>query len=153
MRLTRVLVAEDSDVYGTALTRFIASQPDMEVVGRASDGEGAIRMADSSRPDVVLMDVCMPGIGGVEATRLIVQTTKEVRVIALTADDTAEVEHRCITAGASAFLSKWEADQRLPDVIRRVTSEVRAQPGGECQSLRDRVEGHVSRGRGVRIEP
>lgn len=118
MGLTRVLVADDNETYGTLLSRFVSSQPDMEVVALATDGAEAIHLASLLEPDVVLMDLCMPRLDGFQATRVLADTNRNVKVIALTAHRWADSERRSREAGACAFVRKADVDARLPDVIR-----------------------------------
>jgi two-component system nitrate/nitrite response regulator NarL len=115
---TRVLVADDNGRYRSLLSRFVSSQPDMEVVGLATDGDEAVRLASQLLPDVVLMDLCMPGIGGIEATRVLANTHREIRVVALTAHQSDDSESRSVEAGAAAFLRKTDVDVRLLDLVR-----------------------------------
>jgi NarL family two-component system response regulator LiaR len=118
MQRTRVLVADDNGIYRAQLGRFVSSQPDMEVVGFASDGGEAVSLASLLRPDLVLMDLCMPGLDGFDATQTLASSHAEVKVIALTAHRAPDTEQRSLEAGAAAFLRKSDVDSRLLDVIR-----------------------------------
>jgi DNA-binding NarL/FixJ family response regulator len=118
---TRVLVADDNDGYGGTLTRFIASQPDMEVVGVASDGRQAVLMAGVLKPDVVLMDLYMPGVDGFEATRRLKEVDASPRVVVMTAHQSEENRVRAVAAGADAFLLKHQVAHELIDVIGGLT--------------------------------
>lgn len=122
---TRVLVADDNGVYRVQLGRFLASHPDMEVVGYASDGLDAVRLASLLQPDVVLMDLCMPECDGFDATRALKVAREDVNVIALTAHRTPDVEQRSIEAGAAAFLSKSDVDRKLIELIRGICANER----------------------------
>lgn len=113
-----MLVADDNETYGVLLSRFVASQPDMEVVGLATNGGEAVHLATLLHPDLVLMDLCMPGIDGFDATRVLSETNRDIKVVALTAHHTGETEQRCREAGARAFLRKADVDALLLDVIR-----------------------------------
>jgi len=117
---TRVLVADDNGTYGRLLSRFVAAQPDMEVVGLATDGSEALHLASLLRPDLVLMDLCMPGLDGFEATRVLSETDRDIKVIALTAHRMDDSEQLCRGAGACAFLRKADVDGRLLDTIRNL---------------------------------
>jgi DNA-binding NarL/FixJ family response regulator len=119
---TRVLVADDNGTYGVLLSRFVSSQPDMEVIGLATDGAQAVSLATLLRPDLVLMDLCMPGIDGFEATRMLTATYGSGKVIAMTAHHSTDVECRVREAGAVAFLRKDEVDAKLLDLIRELTA-------------------------------
>jgi CheY-like chemotaxis protein len=118
---TRVLVADDNGTYGALLSRFVQSQPDMEFVGLVSNGGDAVQVASVLRPDVVLMDLCMPGLDGFEATRVLSDTLQGVKVIALTAHREADSEQRVRDAGAVAFIRKSEVDAQLLETIRGLT--------------------------------
>jgi DNA-binding NarL/FixJ family response regulator len=117
----RVLLADDQPLVRTGLRMILAAEPDLEIVGEASDGAEAIAMCARSRPDVVLMDVRMPGIDGIEATRAI--TTSQVpapRVLVLTTFDLDDVVYDALRAGACGFLLKDASEERLTTAIRVV---------------------------------
>ena len=120
MGRTRVVVADDNGTYGVLLSRYLSSQPDLEVVGLAYDGTEAIRMATTLRPDLVVMDLRMPGVDGFEATRVLNESQPDVKVIALTAYGAGDSERRAAEAGAVAFLPKAEVDRKLIELIRTV---------------------------------
>ncbi|MHB1340875.1 MAG: response regulator [Coriobacteriia bacterium] len=122
MRQTRVLVADDNDGFGALLERFVASHPDMDVVGRATDGREALAMTDSLAPDVVLMDLFMPRMDGFEATKILSNRHPDVSVVALTAHRSADNERLSREAGARAFVPKIDADARLIELIRGLAS-------------------------------
>jgi len=134
MELTRVLVADDNVRYSSALSRFVASRTDMEVVGLASDGGEAVSMADALRPDVVVMDLNMPRVDGIEATRLLKESPAPPRVIVLTAHHTPENRRLAQSAGADAFLSKSEIDRGLVDVIEHLMQREDLRPRREKES-------------------
>ncbi|MDO8950066.1 MAG: response regulator transcription factor [Actinomycetota bacterium] len=122
MRQTRVLVADDNEGFGATLGRFVAVHRDMLVVGRAFDGREAVSMTESLSPDVVLMDLFMPGMDGFEATRILSHTHPDVSVVALTAQRSADSERMSLEAGARAFVPKIDADMRLIELIRSLAS-------------------------------
>ena len=126
MGLTRVLVADDNLVYGSTLSRFVSSQPDMEVIGVAASGGEAVQLASLLCPDVVLMDLCMPGLDGFDAMRILTDTNGRMAVIALTAHCATDSEERSRAAGARAFLCKAEVDGRLLELIRSLPSDGRS---------------------------
>ncbi|MGD9960370.1 response regulator [Nocardioides sp.] len=124
--MIRVLLVDDQELFRAGVGVIIDAQPDMEVVGSAADGIEAVRLVESVSPDVVLMDVRMPEMDGVEATRQIFAPTRvqqrdrPVRVIVLT---TFNLDDRAATAirhGASGFLLKDTTPQQLSDAIRTV---------------------------------
>jgi DNA-binding NarL/FixJ family response regulator len=98
----------------------LEAEPDLHVVGEAGDGESATRLAVESRPDVILMDVRMPGVDGIEATRRIVAANPEARVIILTTFDLDEYAFGGLRAGASGFLLKDVRPAELTQAIRSV---------------------------------
>jgi len=100
----------------------------MEVMGEASDGASAIRLAKCLRPDVVLMDVVMPGIDGIEATRQIVLNCPQVRVVGLSVHDSPVCVARMLEAGASAYMLK---DCDLEKLVRVIRHPGQGQVGGE----------------------
>ncbi|WP_271984087.1 response regulator transcription factor [Pseudoclavibacter terrae] len=118
----RALLVDDQELVrmGTALT--LDSADDIEVVGEAATGEEAIRRTRELKPDVVLMDVRMPGMGGVEATRIITTAHPSTRVIVLTTFDIDKYAFGGLDAGASAFLLKSTPPDRLREAVRTVHS-------------------------------
>jgi PAS domain S-box-containing protein len=114
----RVLLADDHKIVREGLAAILAAHPDIEVVAQAADGESALEMTRSLRPDVVVMDLSMPRMNGIEATRLITAEMPEVRVIGLTMHDTRSMEARMRSAGAVACLNKDGAGDHLIRAIR-----------------------------------
>ncbi len=127
MQRIRVVIADDQELVRAGFAMVIGSQQDMQVVGQARDGADAVRMAESLHPDVVLMDVRMPGMDGIEATRRItaleseaVEGVRPTRVIILTTFDLDEYVMAAINAGASGFLLKDTEPETLLSSIRTV---------------------------------
>jgi DNA-binding NarL/FixJ family response regulator len=118
----RVLLVDDQALLRQGFRMILAHEPDIEVVGEAGDGAEAVRVAASSRPDVVLMDIRMPVIDGVEATRRIVADNPAVRVLILTTFDLDDYAFGALGAGASGFILKDVPPQELADGIRTVAS-------------------------------
>ena len=118
----RILVADDQVLFREAVAKLLASQPDLEIVGEAGDGLAAVEQARALRPDVVLMDVRMPNMDGLEATRVIKADLPEVQVVMLTVSDSDEDLFEAIKAGAIGYLLKsLRAEtlfQRLRGVLR-----------------------------------
>jgi DNA-binding NarL/FixJ family response regulator len=102
----RVLVADDQTLFRAGLVRLLEEDPRVEVVGQAGDGAEAVEMADRLRPDVVLMDLRMPNLDGIEATRRIVAEFPEVRVLLLTVLDADSNVIQALKAGASGYILK-----------------------------------------------
>ncbi len=119
----RVVVVDDHEVVRRGLEQVLANVPDMELVGAASSGEEAVELVESLRPDVMLMDLSMPGIGGVEATRRVCARAAEleldVHVVALTSFAEQKTVLAALHAGASGYLLKHATPE---DVIAAVRS-------------------------------
>ncbi|GIJ57169.1 helix-turn-helix transcriptional regulator [Virgisporangium aurantiacum] len=120
--MIRVAVVDDQELVRSAFVLLLQSHPGLEVVGQAGDGRAAVALARSARPDVVLMDVRMPGLDGLEATRRIVadERCRGTRVLMLTTYDDDDLVHAALRAGASGFLLKDVRPQHLLDAIEVV---------------------------------
>jgi DNA-binding NarL/FixJ family response regulator len=119
-RRIRILIADDHILFREGVTRLIAEQPDMEVVGEASDGLEALVKARELHPDLVLLDITMPGSDGLEATRLIKAAVPQARIIILTQRDEGEVLLEATRSGAQGYLLKTLRSQQLLDALRGV---------------------------------
>jgi DNA-binding NarL/FixJ family response regulator len=118
-----VLIADDQELVRTGLRTILDSQEDIEVVGEAGDGEQAVRGAHRLRPDVVVMDVRMPRMDGLEATRRIVaESRRPPRVLVLTTFDLDEYVYEALRAGASGFLLKGAPTDQMIDAVRVVAT-------------------------------
>jgi DNA-binding NarL/FixJ family response regulator len=118
----RVVLADDQELMRMGFRMVIESQPDLSIVGEAGDGEQAIALAAELSPDAVLMDVRMPDLDGIEATRRIVAADDRVRVVVLTTFDLDEYVYGALRAGASGFLLKDTPPAELLAAIRSVAS-------------------------------
>jgi len=118
----RVVIADDQALVRAGFRMILQTQPDIEVVGEADDGEGALAVVRELRPDVVLMDVRMSGIDGLEATRLLVAERLESRVLILTTFDLTEYVYDAMRAGASGFLLKTVPPEQLAAGVRTVAA-------------------------------
>ncbi|MFE9400657.1 response regulator [Streptomyces sp. NPDC006530] len=120
----RVLLADDQTLVRSAFAMLVESAPDMAVVGQAGTGEEAVALAHTTRADIVIMDLRMPGTDGIEATRLIAaaEDLAGVRVLVLTTYDTDENVLEALRAGASGFLVKDTRPAELLDAIRTVAA-------------------------------
>lgn len=114
----RVLLVDDHEVLREGMARILLQDSSFSVVGEASDGETAVQLAALLKPDVILMDVMMPGIGGAEATRLIRKANPEIQVIALSIYEEHERGDEMRSAGAAVYLSKSRAALEIADAIR-----------------------------------
>jgi two-component system response regulator NreC len=115
-----LLLVDDHQIVRAGLRMLFSAEPEVEIVGEASSGEEAVVMAEALQPDVVLMDVAMPGIGGVEATRRIKAAQPQVAVLALTMHEDEEYFFEMLGAGASGYVPKRAAPDDLMSAIRIV---------------------------------
>ncbi len=117
---TKILITDDEELVRTGFRMILEAQDDFEVVGEASNGAEAVEMARSLQPDVILMDIHMPEMDGLEATRQIVedQRTPESRVLILTTFDQDEYVYKALRAGASGFLLKRTPAATLVEGVR-----------------------------------
>ncbi|MFE3455329.1 response regulator [Nonomuraea sp. NPDC059194] len=124
--MIRVLIADDQGMVRTGFTVFLGSQPDIEVVGEAADGKEAIERAAELKPDVVLMDVRMPVMDGLEATRRLMAAgeaaANETKVLILTTFDLDDYVYEALRAGASGFLLKDASAAQLAEAVRVVAA-------------------------------
>ncbi len=114
----RIVIAEDQAQVRRGAAHLLSLEPDMEVVGQASNGLEAVELANVLRPDVILMDLHMPVKGGVAATREIIQALPETQILVLTTLDDDETVFEAVRAGAHAYLLKDAAEQELLETIR-----------------------------------
>ena len=116
----RILIVDDHAVVRAGLRMLLEGDPDLEVVGEGETGEDALRLARECRPDVIIMDVTMPGMDGVEATRQIKAEQPEVAVLALTIHEGPDYFFQMLQAGASGYVPKRAAPEDLLQAIRVV---------------------------------
>lgn len=116
----RILIADDHPLFREGVARLIADQPDLEVVGEASDGLEALVKARELRPDLILMDITMPGVDGLEATRLLKEELPEARIIILSQRDESEALFEATRSGAHGYLLKTLRSHQLLDALRSV---------------------------------
>ncbi|MBE2272491.1 MAG: response regulator transcription factor [Anaerolinea sp.] len=114
----RVLIADDHDLLRSGLALFIRTCPDLELIGEAASGDEVVRLCDTLQPDVVIMDLMMPGLEGVTATRVITANHPKTRVVALTSFDNEELVQSVIQAGAISYLLKNITTDHLATAIR-----------------------------------
>jgi DNA-binding NarL/FixJ family response regulator len=119
----RIVVADDHQVVRAGFAELLGTQPDFQVVGTARDGADAVRVCRETRPQVVLMDVRMPGMDGIEATRRLRELGPDgPRVLILTTFDLDEYVYEALGAGASGFLLKDATAERLFDAVRVIAA-------------------------------
>lgn len=116
----RLLLADDHAVLRSGLRLLLSEQPDMEVVGEAADGEEVIQKTRELQPDIVLLDITMPGVSGLEAMDRIKKENPEVKIVVLTMHDDESYMERIMTSGGSGYVLKKAADTELLQAIRSV---------------------------------
>jgi DNA-binding NarL/FixJ family response regulator len=117
-----VLIADDQALMRTGFRMILEAEPDLEVVGEAANGAEAVTVAQRLRPDVVLMDVRMPEMDGIEATRRLLDANNDTKVVMLTTFDMDEYVYEALRAGASGFLVKDVPPEQLVAGIRSIAS-------------------------------
>ena len=145
----RIVVADDQQVVREGFASLLETQPDFTVVGMASDGAEAVRICREKRPDVVVMDVRMPNMNGIEATKQLTSSGADApRILILTTFDLDEYVYDALRAGASGFLLKDVTAERLFDAVRVIArGDALLAPGitrrliGEFARLRHKPEG------------
>jgi two-component system response regulator NreC len=123
MEKTRVLLADDHAVLRAGLKALLSLEEDIDVVGEAATGEAAVERAKTLHPDVIVMDLAMPGIGGLEATRQIAALQQGTRVLVLTSHAEEEYLLPVLEAGGSGYVQKTKADEDLLNAIRVVARD------------------------------
>ncbi len=119
MSKTRILIADDHDVVRSGLRVLLRTSPDFSIVGEASDGEEAVRLTEKSTPDVVIMDISMPTLDGIAATKIIKERFPLVKVIILTVHEDEEYAFQVLRAGASGYVLKNAGKK---DIFRAIES-------------------------------
>jgi DNA-binding NarL/FixJ family response regulator len=119
---TRILLVDDERLLRTGFSMILRSEPDLAVVGEAADGEAAVTAVAELHPDVVLMDIRMPGLDGLEATRRIVASGSPARILVLTTFDLDTYVYAALAAGASGFLLKDTPEDQLIGAIRAIAA-------------------------------
>jgi two-component system, NarL family, response regulator NreC len=119
---TRILITDDHGVLRAALRALLKNEADMEVVGEAADGTEALRLAAELHPDVILLDMSMPGVSGMEVARELHQTLPDVRVLVLTVHEDEYMVREALQVGAAGYIIKRAFDTELINAIRSVAN-------------------------------
>ncbi len=117
----QILIADDHGVLRAGLRTLLNAEPNLEVVGEASDGDTVLRLANELRPDIVLLDISMPGPGGIEVTRQLKESLPELRVLILTAHEDESMLREAVQAGAAGYIIKRAVESELINAILSVS--------------------------------
>lgn len=120
--MINVLIVDDHDLVRIGIRRLLTDVKGIKVVGEAKSGEDAVRLSRELKPDVVLMDVKMPGIGGLEATRKLLRTNADIKIIAVTVYGDEPFPSRLLQAGAAGYITKGSSLEEMVHAIRTVFS-------------------------------
>ena len=144
--MIKVLVVDDHDLVRSGISRLLGDAREINVVGEAASGEDAIRLTRELNPDVVLMDIRMPGIGGLEATRKLVRLNPDIKVIAVTACDDDPYASRLLQAGAAGYMTKGaEVDEMVRAILKVRSGQRYISPEiAQKMALRPYEAGHES---------
>jgi two-component system, NarL family, invasion response regulator UvrY len=123
--MTKVMLVDDHDLVRTGIKRLLEDHPNIEIVGEAVSGEEALQQVSVYDPDVVLMDINMPGIGGLEATRKLLQRKPQLKIIVVTMHDDDLFPQRFLKAGALGYITKGAKVEEMLQAIRTVMANKR----------------------------
>jgi len=118
---TRILLADDHHILRAGLRALLNAESDFDIVGEAADGDQVLQLAAELRPDLVLMDINMPGLGGIEATRRLKKVLPEIHVLILTVHEDESLLREAIHAGVSGYVIKRAAESELTDAIQAIS--------------------------------
>ena len=140
MRKIRLLLVDDNPEFLEAATRFVATEPQISVVGQALSGRDAVLQVSTLRPDLVLMDYVMPDMNGIEATRMVKAQDEVPQVVILTLHDLPEYRAQAEAAGADGFLAKADFGRDLLSLIASLFAEIplSAEDGNHAHSKTSR---------------
>ena len=116
----RIIIADDHGVLRAGLRALLSAEPELEVIEEATNGEEALKLAKELQPDIVLMDISMPGASGIDVTRRLKQIMPDVRILILTVHEDEGLLQEAIQAGASGYIVKRAVESELIDAIRAV---------------------------------
>ena len=144
MKPIRILLADDHAVVRHGFKMILDAQPDMEIVGEAGNGREAIELAERFRPDIIVMDVAMPELNGIEATRRLASSTPHARVLALSMHKDSVYVREILRAGARGYLLKDSVAADLVSAVRAVASGEGYLSPGVSNSILDDYRRHVT---------
>ncbi len=139
---TKILIADDHDVVRSGLRVLLTSFPDFTVIGEAADGEEAVRLAAERKPDVILMDISMPHLDGIEATTRIIEHQPDARIVILSVHEDEEYVKRILKAGARGYVLKNARRKEIAQAIRSALSGERFFSPGISRLI---VDGYIKR--------
>jgi two-component system response regulator NreC len=142
MAKTRILIADDHDVVRSGLRVLLRSVPDFSIVGEAADGEEAVRLSAREKPDVVIMDISMPILDGIEATKLIKERQPEVKIVIMSVHEDEEYVYQILCAGASGYVLKNAGKGDIFEAVRSAVSGERFFSPGISRLI---VDGFIKR--------
>ena len=137
--MTKVLIADDHSIVRAGLRRLIEDSGDMQVVAEAADGREALRLAEKEAPDVVVVDISMPGLDGLEVISRLHMAQPKLPILVLTMHEEGQYVVRAIEAGAMGYLTKQSAPEQLVNAIRKVLSGSRYLTDAAAEALALRV--------------
>ena len=135
MTAIRVLVVDDHRMFAEALEMLLRSEPGIEMMGAVGSAEEALERCRQQAPDVALVDFDLPGVDGIEATRMLKELSPETQVVIITAFQEPEIVARAVEAGASGYIPKTQAAEELLDVVRKAGAGEIVLPPGDMASL------------------
>jgi len=117
----RILIADDNETWRKELVRFLEGQPGIKIVAEAADGLTALQLTEKYRPDIILMDIAMPRMNGIEATRRVAADMPDSKIIGLSMHSDERLANEILDAGASGYVMKDYSFEELPAAIRAVS--------------------------------
>lgn len=140
-KAVRVLIADDQTLFRTGLAHLLGEDPRVEVVGQAVDGRDAVKQAAKIKPDVILMDLKMPNVDGIEATRQIIEADPLTKVVVLTTFETDSQVIQALKAGASGYVLKDSSAQAIVSTLVAVMSGERVMAGAVANRVLEMLTG------------
>lgn len=122
MKPIRILLADDHAITREGTRRLLESEPDLEVIGEAGNGEEALRLAEELRPDILVLDISMPGLNGIQVAETIRLKLPEIRIIILTGYESEQYARALVRLGVNGYLSKTASSEELATALRTVQS-------------------------------